>query len=299
MIGVHSPAICPACPAHPARSLDRSHDRPHDRFRGLGRAAYALLSVAVLVPAAGLADPARAADDANAAPVSEHTVTGNLGVVSDYRYRGISQTDGKPALQGGFDYAHSSGLYAGFWASNVSWLSDAGGGAVSNSLESDFYGGYKGKAGVIDYDVGLLQYYYPGRYPGAGYTKPHTTEIYAAATYSVFTLKYSHALTNLFGIQDSKNAGYLDGEAKFDVGSGFVLAAHVGYQRVPSGPGRSTSDCSYVDYRLGVSKTVYGFDLGARLIGTNAKGDVGECYRNAYNRDLGRTTVVLAVGKTF
>lgn len=258
----------------------------------LARAVPACIALGAAVPVTALAaDPEPAA--------SEHTVTSNIGVVSDYRYRGISQTNGKPALQGGFDYAHSSGFYAGFWASNVSWLHDGGGGAVSNSLETDFYGGYKGKAGPIDFDGGVLQYYYPGTYPGSGYTKPHTTELYISGTYSVFTLKYSHAVTNLFGFPDSKNAGYLDGEAKFDLGSGYTLAAHLGYQRIPSTSGRSSSACSYADYRLGISKAFYGFDVSAKLIGTNAKGDVGECYRNVYNRDLGRTTVVLGVGKTF
>ena len=78
-----------------------------------------------------------------AAAQPEHTFTGNLSLASEYRYRGIAQTNAKPALQGGFDYAHASGLYAGTWASNVSWLSDGGAGRVSNSLEWDLYGGYK------------------------------------------------------------------------------------------------------------------------------------------------------------
>ena len=52
-------------------------------------------------------------------------VTANVALVSNYLYRGISQTGGKPALQGGFDYAHASGFYAGVWGSSISWLSDA------------------------------------------------------------------------------------------------------------------------------------------------------------------------------
>jgi uncharacterized protein (TIGR02001 family) len=75
-------------------------------------------------------------------------MTGNFGFASEYRYRGIAQTAGKPAAQGGFDYAHSSGFYLGTWASNVSWLADQGGG-VNNSLEWDMYGGYKGAVGDV------------------------------------------------------------------------------------------------------------------------------------------------------
>src|SRR5688572_32533691 len=84
----------------------------------------------------------------------EHNVTGNIGIFSQYIFRGLTQTDRKPALQGGFDYAHSSGLYAGTWGSNISWLKEnasvagpppayAGTYGQGGSLELDFYGGYK------------------------------------------------------------------------------------------------------------------------------------------------------------
>ena len=80
--------------------------------------------------------------------------------MSDYAYRGWSQTDERPALQGGFDYAHDSGLYAGVWGSNVSWRPDASPN-VSNSPSSTLRR-LQGTVGAIGYDVGLLQYYYPG-----------------------------------------------------------------------------------------------------------------------------------------
>src|SRR5574337_1152961 len=103
------------------------------------------------------------AEDAPAAEAtSPHTFTANVGFVSEYRYRGISQTEKKPALQGGFDYSHESGLYVGTWGSNVSWIDNLTDDKAQNSMEWDFYGGYKGTAGPIGFDVGLLQYYYPG-----------------------------------------------------------------------------------------------------------------------------------------
>src|SRR5204862_6111516 len=116
-----------------------------------------------------------------AATTPEHTFTANVGVFSEYIFRGIAQTAGRPALQGGFDYAHASGFYLGTWASNISWLEDFG---IYNrsSLEWDFYGGYKSNfPGSEDwsYDVGLYYYYYPGRRnPGA--TNANTFEGYGA-----------------------------------------------------------------------------------------------------------------------
>jgi len=229
---------------------------------------------------------------------SPHSLTGNLSLVSEYRYRGIAQTNKKPAVQAGLDYAHASGFYAGTWASNVSWLSDGGAGAVSNSLEWDFYGGYKGTVGDIGYDVGLLYYYYPGTYP-SGFNSPNTLEAYVAGTWKMLTLKYSHALTDLFGATDSKGSGYLDLTGNFELGDGYTLVAHVGHQRVPSGGGFTTGDRSYTDWKLGVTKEFVGLTWGLSYIDTNAKGGDGQFYRNPFNRDLGKGNVVLSVGKTF
>ena len=114
-----------------------------------------LQSISLLVMAA-LGTPllAQAAD-------SPHSFTGNVGLVSDYAFRGVSQTDENPAIQGGFDYAHASGFYLGTWASNVTekFLNGA-------NLEMDFYGGYAGSAGDLGFNTGLLQYYCPGQHSG-------------------------------------------------------------------------------------------------------------------------------------
>src|SRR5258708_6680655 len=117
-----------------------------------------LLLLAVL----GSALPAVSfAEDAN--PLSF-----NVGVVSDYRYRGISQSRLKPALQGGVDYALPDGFYVGAWASTIKWIKDAGNivGVDSGNanVELDLYGGYKGEIqkDFITYDVGMLEYFYPG-----------------------------------------------------------------------------------------------------------------------------------------
>src|SRR6185436_12220424 len=122
--------------------------------------------------------PAQTAAPADAKPPEPFTFTGNFGIYSQYVFRGLTQTDRKPAFQGGFDVAHTSGFYAGTWGSNISWLHDAGVVSHGGSLEWDFYGGYKQTfADDWGIDAGVLQYYYPGSYlPGV--TNPDTTELY-------------------------------------------------------------------------------------------------------------------------
>src|SRR5690242_10091365 len=112
-----------------------------------------LLSIAV-ASAASLSGFA----SAQQAAVPASPVAGNLSLVTDYRFRGISQTLGYPALQGGFDYSHASGIYLGNWNSNVSSAAGYPGG----NLEMDFYGGYKKAFGDFGLDVGAIYYYYPG-----------------------------------------------------------------------------------------------------------------------------------------
>ncbi len=257
--------------------------------------ANALAGVALIVPLHVVAE--------SVTEVSPPGLTGNLGIVSDYRYRGISQTEGKPAIQAGLDYGHSTGIYLGTWWTNISWLSDAGAGQVSSSVELDFYGGFKRSLGDFTYDVGVLRYQYPGSYPD-GFTSPNTTEVYAAGSWKMLTLKYSQSVTNLFGFADSKGSGYLDLSGTFDVGAGFNLIAHLGHQWIPAGEiagmqVRSKDDCSYTDWRLGVARQYVGLNWALAYVDTDARGSAGECYRNAFNRNLGKSTLVLSIGKTF
>jgi uncharacterized protein (TIGR02001 family) len=205
--------------------------------------------------------------------------TANIGLVSDYAYRGFSQTDERPALQGGFDYAHESGLYAGVWGSNVSWLSD-GNSDVSNSLELDIYGGYKGSVGAIGYDVGLLQYYYPGSYPKP-YNSPNTLEGYLGLSWEFLSFKYSYAFTDLFGYDKSDGSQYYDLGAAVDIGYGVTLAAHVGYNDI-----KGQDD--YTDWKLGFSKEYGGFNFGLHYVDTDVN-----------NSDLADERVILSVSKSF
>jgi uncharacterized protein (TIGR02001 family) len=217
------------------------------------------------------------------------STTFNVGVVTDYRYRGISQTRKQPALQGGFDYSNPNGIYIGSWASTIKWLKDFG---ATGTVELDVYGGYKGEiAKDFTYDVGLLAYIYPGNK-----LKPdaNTTEIYGALTYGAFTAKYSHSLTNTFGNSDSKNSGYLDLSATFEVADGWSVAPHIGHQRIA---GTYSSVGSYNDYSLTVSKDFKGIVPSIALVGTDADKSF---YSSGFNgKALGKTTLVLGVKYNF
>jgi len=216
---------------------------------------------------------------AGAAHAGDGPFTANVGLVSDYAYRGSSQTDERPALQGGFDYAHDSGLYAGVWGSNVSWLSDSNPN-VHNSLELDIYGGYKGTIGAIGYDVGLLQYYYPGSYP-KGFNSPDTLEGYIGLSWEFLSFKYSYAFTDLFGYDRSDGSQYYDLGAAVDVGGGFTLAAHVGYSDIKG-------EDDYTDWKLGVTKEFGGFNFGLHYVDTDVN-----------NADLADERVILSIAKSF
>ena len=220
------------------------------------------------------------------APEPDYTLSYNVGVVTDYRYRGISQSRLKPALQGGIDFAHKSGFYLGTWASTIKWIKDAGGGA---SVEWDVYGGYKGTAGDFGYDVGVLTYQYPSHDLAVS---PVTTEIYGAGTWGPATLKYSHAVTNLFGFADSKNSNYLDLTANFDLGSGWSIAPHIGHQKV-----KNFSPASYTDYSVTVGKDFgNGFSASAALVGTDADDLV---YFTPAGKFTGKTGLVLGAKYSF
>lgn len=238
------------------------------------------------VPAAPAAEPAK--------PVEPYTITGNFGIYSQYVFRGLTQTDRKPAFQGGFDYANTNGLYVGTWGSNISWLHDAGVCNHGCSLEWDIYGGWK-YAINDDWgtDIGVLYYYYPGSYVD-GATKPDTTEVYGAISWKWVSLKYSYSVDHTFGVPDT--AGYLDLSANYPLNDAWTLNAHIGrqdYQGSTNGVSNNVFD--YTDWKLGVTWVVAGYNIGAYYTDTNAK-DAG--YTLA-GRNIGKATGTVFLQKTF
>ncbi|MGB3067779.1 MAG: TorF family putative porin [Ottowia sp.] len=242
------------------------------------------LLAAAIGASAQTAAPAAEAPAAAAEPAS--SLAFNAALTSDYRYRGISQSRLNPAISAGADYTHASGFYVGTWLTSIRWIKDAGGDAP---MEWDVYGGYKGTVGPLGYDVGVLRYQYPNHELAIS---PNTTELYGALTWQMVTVKYSHSVTNLFGFDNSKNSGYLDVSASFDLGDGWSVAPHVGHQWI-----KNNGDASYTDYSITLNKDFgNGFSASAALVGTDAK---KELYATPSGKFTGRNGVVVGVKYTF
>ena len=233
------------------------------------------------------------ADDA---PPPPYTLTSNIGVVSDYTFRGISQTARKPAFQGGFDFAHAAtGLYVGTWGSNVS-------GAEYNngaSLEWDIYGGWKKSVGNWTFDAGLYEYYYPGSKVGTSDVSYNTLEAYGDVTWRWFMLKYNSTTGDYFGAPKSTGSGYLDLTANFAPTDAIGIVAHVGHQTV-----KGFSDASYTDEKLGVTYTIGTYTWGLTYINTNGKNSVYKIDTSTTGgsgpiENIARATGVLSVIRTF
>lgn len=250
---------------------------------------------------------------ANAEPItaaSASPFTANLSLTNDYRYRGISQSNFRPAIQGGFDYAHSSGFYIGNWNSSISWISDAASAAGNNAsapVEMDFYGGFKYEwSKGFTADVGILQYYYPTTNLSAFAANPNTTELYAAQNFTFDSvtgyLKFSWAASTLFGTANSAGSNYTDLTVNYDTGVwGLSLNAHVGYQyvagKVAGGNVSNSSLYSYTDWKLGVTKDFgSGFAGSMAYVGTNAKDG---SYVNPQLQNLGKGGFLISLTKTF
>ena len=251
-------------------------------------------------------------------------VTGNMTIASDYRFRGISQTYGGdfgefgPAIQGGVDFAHSSGVYIGNWNSNVSSVLFSGG----SGIEMDFYAGWKKSFGDIGVDLGTIVYHYPNAEwnPDTGSTagshKFDNWEIYAGVSWKWISAKFFYALTDYFGLANAQADGgywvnkdtgaplggrggsdgtwYLDLTATVPVTKELSVVAHYGMLEV-----EKYSELDYKDWKLGITYDLNGWILGASYIDTDAPGEWYYTAGSKGNRETGRSTVVLSVTKTF
>jgi uncharacterized protein (TIGR02001 family) len=163
------------------------------------------------------------------------SITGNVALTSDYLFRGLTQSWGRPAIQGGADYTDPNGVAAGFWASSVSGRSYPG-----SALELDLYASY-GQAINNDWSwrAGVYGYVYPGAnldQAGLASRSLNTVEANVAVGWRQFTLKYSHALTDYFGVDTeqgyrgaSRGTGYLQLDATFPLNDAWILALHAGH----------------------------------------------------------------------
>ena len=262
---------------------------------------------------------------ADAAPAPDLTVAYNVGLYSQYIFRGMTQTNHKPALQGGVDLTHSSGLYLGMWGSNISWLTDGTGAGETKyyksggSLELDIYGGYRYTFGSgLGIDIGALQYYYPGS-RDKSFPKANTTEVYGALSYGWVQAKLSEVVSEaawgfgkIPGDANTSKAGgtyYAELNATIPVGdlvggdvmSGVTAIAHIGRQDFDAG--RVNDPASYTDYKLGLQKTfANGVNVGGYWTDTNNKYIPANNTFTAWKYDgknIGESTGTVYVQKTF
>ncbi len=234
-------------------------------------------------------------------------LSANLGVVSDYVFRGVSQSSGDPAVQGGADYRHASGFYAGTWASNVSWPTDFG--LYSNGrAEWDFYGGFKqalrGSTGLT-YELGTRYYYFPGS-RNKGAFDLNTWEVHAGLGWKWASAKWSYTVSDdSFGVRPrgdkSRGTWYLDVSAAYPIAdTRLSVIAHYGYLRV-SNDGSGPFKASYGDWKLGIAYQLpdgwmKGLEIGAYYAGNNAE---RAFYTDLAGYNTARGRSVAYVRKTF
>jgi uncharacterized protein (TIGR02001 family) len=191
-------------------------------------------------------------------PEAPYSFSGNVALTTDYAFRGISQTDEDPAIQGGFNFNHQSGFYAGVWASNIDF-SDA-------NIEIDYFGGLTGKfTEDLGWDVGAIYYDYPGSEDDLDIDY---LEVYAGLSYKIFALKYYYSDDFSF---DSGNAGYLDAALNVPLPNDFGVVLHVGHQSIDDNAAFGVPD--YTDYKIGINKKLAGFTFDLSYTDTDIDED--------------------------
>jgi uncharacterized protein (TIGR02001 family) len=222
------------------------------------------LLAATLVVGCGLAATPAFADETD--PPAAFTVTGNVALVTDYRFRGLSQSSGDPAIQGSININHSSGLYAGVWSSSTDFaVVGAAADAVYGNQEVDLYAGWTGKVGsAVTADVGLLYYAYPsGKVGKAEFFEPYAS---LSTTLGPVSAKVGAAYAWKQAALDFNGGGNDDNIYVYgELGAGIPntpisLAAHLGYTDGALSPKFATgATATYdggLDYSLGATYNI-------------------------------------------
>jgi len=256
---------------------------------------------------------------ADAAPAPDLTVAYNVGLYSQYIFRGLTQTNRQPALQGGIDLTHSSGFYLGAWGSNISWLRDKIGTSSDavytsgGSLELDLYGGYRTDIKGVGIDVGALQYWYPGTLRKPGQSGANTTEVYGALSYGWLQGKISTVVSEdawgfgkeynvSSGGDDERGTYYAELNANIPLAdTGITALIHVARQEFNNAKVTRTGPAaSYTDWKLGLTKAFdNGINVGAYYTDTNiSKANAADNWTYA-GKNIGDATGTVFVQKTF
>jgi uncharacterized protein (TIGR02001 family) len=221
--------------------------------------------------------------------IAQAEVSTNLGAVSDYRFRGISQTQNAPAVQGGIDYTNANGFYAGNWNSSVTSLVYTNGAG----LESDLYAGYKKEFGGITFDVGSYNYIYSRAATASG-AKFDTNEVYISAARGPIAIKASQSLGDYFGTANSQGSRYYQADVAYPVAPKWTVNAHAGMTTVAN-----NSTLNYNDYNVGATYDLSGWAISAKYHMNSALGS-GVLGANTVNgQDLTKNTVVFSATRAF
>ena len=221
---------------------------------------------------------------------SAHTFTSNVTIASDYLFRGQSQTDNGPTIQGGFDYSHETGLYLGTWASNINF---AGG------IEMDYYGGFTGEINGFTWDLSGIYYFYPSSGDGVG------VDYWEIGPSLSYTFGGDFEPTLGAGLMYADDFSYNSGEAWWiyaDLGitlpGDFALGFHVGDQTIEDEAAWGTPD--WIEYNASLSKTIGPYTFAVKYSDT----DLSET--ECFSPDAGLTglntcdsTVVFSVSGSF
>lgn len=187
-----------------------------------------------------------------------HEISANITLASDYTFRGISQTDEKPAIQGGFDYEHSTGLYVGTWASNVNF-----GEGSNSSTEMDFYGGFAGETdGGLGYDVSYIFFDYKGD-SDFDYQEFGFALSYVGVTLGVY---YSDEYLG----NDGPEFWYPYLQYSYGFDFGVSLDLHYGYSDASDADyDFFGSDDTYSDWSIGLGYSAFGVDFAVAYVDTD------------------------------
>lgn len=179
-------------------------------------------------------------------------LSANVGLTSNYLWRGVTQTDDAAAISGGIDYENASGFYAGTWASNVDFGDDA-------SYELDFYLGFSGDLGDsgFGYDVGYIYYAYPDSAESDSSNEYDFGEVYGSLSFANFSVTANYGIHNDDGAEWADKALYLSADATFEIAEGLELGLHVGDYSFDD----EFDSGDYTDYGISLSKNGFTFAL--------------------------------------
>ena len=194
-------------------------------------------------------------------------ISGNVTLTSDYRFRGISQSNDDIAIQGGFDIAFENGIYLGTWGSSVDF-GTADGDGFDGTLELDYYAGWSMETeSGVGVDVGYLYYDYPGDDGAEG----DYQEIYGSVSFFDITLGGAYS-DDYYG--ETENFFYYYADYSLGFGDNFSLDLHIGYNDLDEDGGYLSDGAdSYIDYSVGVTASYLSVDWSLAWVGTDLDGE--------------------------